>query len=370
MNLELFFQDIIKEKRSGLIPSLIKFPLKLLSYPYGLIVSCRNWAYDHGWFKQYSPPLPLVVSIGNITVGGTGKTPVTLLFAKALENEAKVAIASRGYRSHSEHLDTPVVVSSGNGPQLSAATCGDEPYLLADNLRKTSVFAGKNRLKASNMAAKTGTQILILEDGMQHRQLARDIDIVVLDAKDPLGKGYFLPYGLLRDHPSSLARAHLVVLNHVRDTAHFNEVKVLLSTYTTAPAIGVRMAVEDVFDLTGKKIDGVRGKRVGIVCGIANPDQFLHTVQGLGADVVEELYFPDHTLCNSESLAAFGEKCRKSGAEMLLCSEKDKVKIAPDIKIGLPIGWVKIKIDIVEGNVIWENFINSIKNKLDIRLIG
>ena len=360
MNFELFFQDIIKGNRRGLIPSLIKFPLRLLSYPYRAIISSRNWAYDHGWFKQYSAPLPLVISIGNITAGGTGKTPVTLLFAKELEKNAQIAIASRGYKSKAEHLETPTLVNN----KTSAAVCGDEPCLLAQNLQNSFVLAGKNRLKASNMAADAGAHILILDDGMQHRQLARDIDIVVLDAKDPVGKGSFLPYGMLRDDPRSLSRAHLLVLNHVKDEEHFHEVKNRLSNYTTAPAIGVKMVVEGIYDFSGKKID-VRGKRVGVFCGIANPESFLQTVHELGAEVVDKIYFPDHHLdfCKLVSFA------RKSGAEMLLCSEKDKVKILSEAEFGLPIGWVKMKLEIVNGKVIWEDFIKSIKNRLDIRRI-
>lgn len=369
MSLELFFQDIIKEKRREFIPSLLKFPLKLLSYPYGLVVRCRNWAYDHGWFKQYSPPIPLVVSIGNITVGGTGKTPFTILFAKAFEDELRLAIASRGYRAKAEHLKMPVVVSSGAGPQHSVALCGDEPYLLAENLKKVHVYAGKNRIQSANMAAKAGIQLLILDDGMQHRQLAREIDIVVLDARDPFGKGYFLPYGLLRDELKSLSRAHLIVLNHVRDPAHFNEIKILVGDYSKAPVIGVKTVIDGVFDLSGNKIEVTKGQQVGIFCGIANPEQFLYTVERLGADVVESMYFPDHTLGKHKLLNQFAEKSRIKGAALLLCSEKDKVKIVAKANLSLPVGWVKMRLEIIEGNDIWNYFIGNLKKKLDTRVI-
>lgn len=355
MSLELYIQDIIKGKRRGIFPSLIKFPLKILSYLYRLGVSCRNWAYDTGWLKQYSAPLPLVVSIGNITVGGTGKTPFTILFAKIFENEVKVAVASRGYRSKAEHLKTPLVVSRGGGPLHPAEVCGDEPYLLAENLKPVHVYAGKNRILSSNMAAQDGVQMMILEDGMQHRQLARDLDIVLLDGKDPFGKGAFLPYGLLRDDPRSLSRADLIVL---RGATHFLEIKEQVAHYTQAPVIGVRMVVESPQDLSGKK--------VGVFCGIANPEQFLDTVKGLGAEVVAEKFFPDHTLGD---LDAFAQKCRSLGAAMLLCTEKDRVKLSSLSDIILPICWIKSRLEIVEGTAEWTNFIENIKKKLDTRSI-
>jgi tetraacyldisaccharide 4'-kinase len=369
MGLELFFQHVIKGKRRGFLSSLIKLPLKLLSHLYGFGVYCRNWAYDHGWFKQYSPPLPLVVSIGNITAGGTGKTPLTIMFAKALDEEIKVAIASRGYRSQAEHQKSPIIVSSGSGPMQTAAVCGDEPYLLAENLPHVYVFAGKNRIQSSNLAAIDGVQLLILEDGMQHRQLARDLDIVILDGRDPFGMGYFLPYGYLRDDPRSLSRAHLIVVNHVIDTLHFNEVKTLIEQYTTAPVVGVNTAVEGVFDLSGVKIEGIEHQRAGIFCGIANPEQFLQTVQGLGVDVVAEKYYPDHKLGSLEDLNRFARKCQKQGASVLLCTEKDKVKLGAESEIALPIGWVKMKLEVVAGSQEWNNFIAKIKKKLDTRSI-
>jgi tetraacyldisaccharide 4'-kinase len=369
MSFELFLQDIIKEKRRGFIPSLIKIPLKLLSFLYGSLVLARNWAYDYGWFKQYTPPIPVVISIGNITAGGTGKTPVALLFAKLFENDVKVAIASRGYRSRAEHRKTPVVVSSGMGPQYSVALCGDEPYLLAENLRKTNVYVGKNRIMSANMAAQAGVQLLILEDGMQHRKLARDLDIVVLDGRDPFGKGHFLPYGMLRDSVNSLARASMIVVNHVKDSGHYNVIKALVANHSQAPLVGFRVIVEGVYDLLGNIIEISKGQKVGTFCGIANPEQFFQTVESLGPIVIAKKAFPDHTLGDARVLKEFAEKCGSMGATLLLCSEKDKVKLQQNLDLNLPVGWVKISLEIVEGEENWKNLIENVKKKLDSRSI-
>ncbi len=367
MSCELYFQEIIKGKKQGFIPFLLKIPLFLLSCLYCFGVFCRNRAYDLGYVRQYTPPVPCVISIGNIAVGGTGKTPVTILLAKNFSNVSTVAIASRGYRSKAERLPVPVLVSKGEGPILPASYCGDEPFLLAENLPLVHVFSGRDRLQASDMAAQAGAQILILDDAFQHRQLARDFDIVLLDAAEPFGKGHFLPYGLLRDSAKSLSRAHLILLNHIQDTYHFNELKEEIAKYSKASVVGIRMDVEKIVDVSGQKVETIRGRKVGIFCGIAHPERFLATVKGLGAEVVKEKYFPDHCMFDHGVLARFAEDCRLAGVDFLICSEKDKVKL--DTHFSLPVFWVKMEMNVVEGNEIWNLFIENVKKTLDARVI-
>src|SRR5690554_2701297 len=142
--LERYLTDVMKRKRNGVFPSLLRGILLVISFPYGLLLRFRNWAYDKEWFRQYQPPIPIVVSIGNIVAGGTGKTPVTLLLAHEFYEEAVLGILSRGYRSHAEKLPTPIALSAGKGPLHSAAYCGDEPYLMAENLPKAYIFVGRD----------------------------------------------------------------------------------------------------------------------------------------------------------------------------------------------------------------------------------
>lgn len=345
-----------------------KILLRLLSWFYLLIISCRNWAFDHGCFKQYYAPVPVVISIGNIVVGGTGKTPVTLMIAQEFYKDFTIAILSRGYRSKAEHLTLPITLSQGNGPIHPASFCGDEPYLLAQNLPKAHVFVGKNRHLSSNLAAKAGAQLILLDDGMQHRHLARDFEVIVMDALDPFGQGYFLPRGFLRESISSLSRADLIVLNHVYEKEQFVSIKNEISKFTKAPLIGTKMEVVDVLDLQGQSVTGLQGKKVGIFCAIAHPDYFHRTVKKLGAETVDNKFIPDHLAFSSEELIQFCERCKASGADWILCTEKDFVKLDKASLRGLPIAWVKMRLAIVEGESHWNNFTEKAKQDLKRRM--
>lgn len=361
---EKYLLDIITGKQKGSFAGLIRIILWIFSWPFRLIVTCRNWAFDHGWLRRYSPPVPVVMSIGNIVVGGTGKTPATLLIAREFYQEFLIAILSRGYRSQAEKLDIPIVLSRGEGPMQSASFCGDEPYLLAQNLPKAYVIVGKNRHKASDIAAKAGVQLILLDDGMQHRRLARDFEVVLIDTSDPFGQGYFLPRGLLREGITSLSRAHLIILNHATDDKSFEEIKGQLMKYSKAPVIGTVMQVESIQDFDGIPILSISGKKVGLFCGIAHPEYFYNTVREEGAEIVDSAIMGDHLAFSEETLSLFAENCKALGAEMLLCTEKDKVKFVDKPKLALPIVWVKMHLQVAHGNEEWQNFLHRVRNQL------
>ena len=200
---ENYLKHVIQGKKQGILRSSIKCLLLPLSWIFHRGVQLRNWCYDKKWFKSYVPPVPIVISIGNIVAGGTGKTPVTLLFAYTFYNRFSLAILSRGYRSKAEKLDAPLILCDGKGPLYPAAYCGDEPYLFAQRLPEAHVIVGENRQKASYLAAKAGAQVILLDDGMQHEVAMRDFEVVVVDVGDPFGHGYFLPRGFLREDVSS-----------------------------------------------------------------------------------------------------------------------------------------------------------------------
>lgn len=365
---EIYLKDLIRGKKRGFVPSLVKILLRGLSWLYRFAVSARNWAFDNGWFRQYTPPVPVVISIGNIVVGGTGKTPVTLMIAKEFYNDFIIAILSRGYRSQAEHLHSPIVLSSGNGPLHPAAYCGDEPYLLSQNLPKAHVFVGKNRHHSSKMAARAGAQLILLDDGMQHRHLARDYEVVVLDALDPFGQGYFLPRGFLREHISSLSRADLIILNHVYENERFNKLEKEIRKFSHAPLIGTKMEVVDVLDLKGHSVPALDGVKVGLFCAIAHPDNFYLTVSKLGAEVVEKEVISDHLSFTHEELVKLCERSKKLGAEWILCTEKDFVKLDKNALKDLPIAWLKMRLTIVEGESDWKNFTEQTKQDLRKRM--
>lgn len=361
---ELYCIEIIKGKRTGFTAALARAGLRVLSWAYGLGVFCRNWAFDHGWLRRYSPPVPVVISIGNIVAGGTGKTPVTLMLGKQLTDYA-LAIITRGYRSPAEQLSSPLVLSRGNGPLYPSSFCGDEPYLLSQNLPHAHVFVGRRRSSASRMAAKAGMQVILLDDGMQYRYLSRDLEIVVVDGSDPFGKGYFLPRGFLRENLNALARASLVVMNHVSDRVQYLSCKHQLARYTSAPLVAVHPVIDSIHDLHDSPIKLPKGSRVGMFCGIANPDHFRELIEKEGWQVVAECVSADHIAPDPELLDQFGRHCVKQGAEALLCTEKDKVRMSETHACPLPVAWVKMHLSIVEGQNHWNAFIASIKVKLD-----
>lgn len=363
-SLERYFLDVITKKQKGILASSLRFILWIFSWPFRGLVAYKNWVFDRGWVRKYSPPVPVVISVGNIVVGGTGKTPVTLMLAQEFYPTIPLAVLSRGYRSPAEKLKAPIVLSKGNGPTQSAQFCGDEPYLLAQNLPKAIVIVGRNKHKASDIAAKAGAQLILLDDGMQHRRLARDFEVVVMDTFDLFGQGYFLPRGLLREGISSLSRADLIILNHVRDSSEFKKMKSQIAPHTTAPIIGTRMEVDHIESFSGEQISSISGKKVGTFCGIAHPEYFRDTVLQQGAEIVDEIIAADHMSLSHQVLEDFAEQCKKLGAEMLLCTEKDRVKMTDVKDLALPVAWVKMRLSIVEDSHKWHDFIKEIKANL------
>jgi len=309
--LKAFILEIIKGQRTGIFPSLIRRFLYLLSLAYGVGIKGRNLAYDYKWRGQHPSPVPVTISIGNIVSGGTGKTPVTKMLAKEFYASIPLAILSRGYRSTAEHLNMPVLLSAGNGPLFSAAHCGDEPVLLSRSLPKAYVIVGKNRCKGASMAAKAGAKIILLDDGMQHRRLERDFEVVVMHTSDLFGHGYFLPRGLLRDSVSSLKRAHLIIVNGVRDAIHFKEVQKVLEKYITAPLVAVRNTPNFLHTSQMSKSPDLKGKKVALFCGIAHPEHFKATMiaspiprkNGHGLNFAMNLIMPQNTIITCKAHA-------------------------------------------------------------------
>lgn len=363
--LEIRYTNWIRREPKGLLAGLMKACLYVLSWGFHLASSVRNWLFDQGWLRQYSPPVSVVISVGNITSGGTGKTPVTQMIAGEFNNDHQVAILSRGYRSKAEKMQKPCVLSRGEGPLLPASHCGDEPYLLAKNLPKVYVYVGKDRHKAANLAAQDGAEIILLDDGMQHRFLARDFDVVVIDAGDPFGKGFFVPRGFLREHLKALSRAHLIVVNHAENDNRFQSIVKQVEQYSKAPVVRTEVEVEKVWTLNGDEVDSLAGKKVAAFCGIANPEYFYETVAKLGCDIVLTKSVSDHLSFSKEQLEKLCKKAQALGAEMLICTEKDRVKISENFELSLPVVWVKMRLRLIEGGALWKNFINHVKSVLN-----
>jgi tetraacyldisaccharide 4'-kinase len=266
-----------------------------------------------------------------------------------------VAILSRGYKGQCEHSEQPLVVDV---EKHQPALCGDEPWLLASRLGKLSacVIANKRRYKSALAAKNWGADIVVLDDGMQHRKLHRDLEIVVIDGKT--GFDTFLPAGKLREDPARLKHADLVL--YVRDPEE--RVQRAVSSFTKAPQVTAQIVVEGVFDLEGRPQADLRGKKVALFCGIGNPERFVKTVEEMGAIVVFSHFSPDHEIPKEAELKEIALQAEKKGASVLLCTEKDKVKLCTaNLSTSLPIAWVKTRLEIVHNQAAWGELVDKIK---------
>jgi tetraacyldisaccharide 4'-kinase len=270
---------------------------------FAAVVRLRN-----AWYDRRGPsgraPVP-VISIGNLAVGGTGKTPLVAWIARHLQADGLVpAIVSRGYRGRAG--PGPLVVSTGEGPRVNARTCGDEPHLLARSLRGVIVIVGADRIEGARCAAAAGAGVVLLDDGFQHRRIARNLDIVVLDARAPFGSGHFFPWGILRERPASLVRAHLVVLTRVREGDRAGSAIDLVRATGYSGSI-VRSGHRSVgfHDAVGAPCASPASALA--FCGIGDPDLFRDDLKAAGCDTAAFRVFRDHhpyTLSRWEALIA------------------------------------------------------------------
>lgn len=350
MPLEAYILDIIEDRRKA--PGFTKL-LTLVSLGFRSIVAIRNKLYDKKVCRSHAVDA-CVVSIGNIVSGGTGKTPLIQLLAGMLVKPEKVAILTRGYRSKIEKMGRSVEISTGLGSTVSPEECGDEAYWLA-NHTKVSVWVGPSKVKSAQFAVQKGSNILLVDDGMQHRRLKRNVEIVLLDGSDPWGKGAFLPRGLLRDSPKRLSKADLIIVSHVPKEKGLEALEKEIRNFTQSPIVHM----ERGFTIEGcENVD-----KVGLFCGIAKPAHFEAAVKGLGKTIVESLHRPDHKAPTVASLEAFARSCKEKGAKALVCTEKDFVKLPVLLNVELPIAVVKMKLEVKEGKDDWVKCIEKIERK-------
>ncbi len=293
-----------------------------------------------------------VVSVGNLTVGGAGKTPVAIHVARLLQARGeRVAVLSRGYGRKGA---APVLwVSDGERILEAVEASGDEPQLLARGCPGAAVLVGPDRAALAEEAVERfGATALVLDDGLQHARLARDLDVVVIDASNPFGNGHLLPRGPLREPKAALARAGLVVLTKV-DQASADEVEALsadVASLTQAPQARALYRVADVLDGAGASRGAVwlSGRPVMLVAGLARPQSFRRTLEASGARVVAESLFPDHHFFAAAELASAARAAAAAGAEALAMTEKDAVRLASGAAPA-PLAVVRVELELRAG---------------------
>ena len=328
-----YLYSVITQKITGPLPTLLLTLLTPLSYLYAAIVKIRNWIYDCRLLRSKRLP-PTVISVGNITSGGTGKTPVVIWIARALvDGGYRPAILLRGY--HREEKTSAIhVVSDGQEILASVEASGDEALMIARELPSVPVLIGKDRYETGCHALRgLKPDVLILDDGFQHRKLERDLDIVTVDATQPFGTKKLLPAGTLREPVSALRRADLIILTRVDMAESADEIRENITTLAGGtPIMESRHEPTRLYRLgIGEDVDfGVlKGKKLFAVCGIGNPGAFAETLRRYEPQCIDLLPFPDHHQYSRADVVRIQTEVQQAEADFIITTRKDELKLAP-----------------------------------------
>ena len=329
--------------------------LSALAGGYRGLLGTRDWLYGHGVLRSRALGCP-VVSIGNLTVGGTGKTPAVELAVQTLTDLGRrVAIVSRGYRRRTSGIE---IVADAASIRLDPADAGDEPFLLARRLPGVPVVVGANRYDAARLAVERfATTAIVLDDGFQHRTLAKDVEIVMTRARKPWGNGQLLPHGPLREPLGALARATLIVAAGAEGVEDADDVRAAARRY--APGVPVAtaryVAVEcwEARSLRPHRTEELAGRRLVAFAGLASPEGFARTLEALRVDVARFATFVDHHWYSAADLSALDAQAAALGAEGLVTTEKDWVRLRDVARPRRPIHVVSVRLELLDGADEW-----------------
>jgi tetraacyldisaccharide 4'-kinase len=366
-DLEAFFLEVVFEERHDFKAKLTRGMLFGGSKLVQVGVKIHRWLINVRIFRDKTLGVQ-VIAIGNLTFGGTGKTPVVEKFARELQNAGrKVAILSRGYRSKPaplhkmilnkillrEDQTPPRVVSDGKSLLLDSEMAGDEPYMLASNLRDVVVLVDKDRVKSGRYAIeKFGCDTLLLDDGFQYWKLrGRRHDVVLIDRQQPFGNEHLLPRGTLREPPSHLARAHTIFITKSDgNTSELRErIARLNSSAAVIECVHHPLYLEDVFTGERKGLDFLAGKKVASLSGIAQPESFEQSLVKLGSQLVYSKRFTDHHRFTQQEVLNTINRGKKRQAEVIITTQKDAVRFPKIDRRDLPIYFMRVEIQIISG---------------------
>jgi tetraacyldisaccharide 4'-kinase len=319
---EKYIREMWEGKRCGLFDTLLVLLLTPFSAVYSLVMRVREILYRTGVLRCHALPKP-VISVGNISVGGTGKTPMVILLARMLLDRGKrVAVLSRGYGGGG--AGAVRVVSDGTKILLTPEEAGDEPFLIARSVPGLIVVTGADRYRAGLEACRRfQPDVLLLDDGFQHLRLMRDLNILLLDCRRPFGNGRTLPAGLLREPRSATRRAHLVVYTRCGGGES-------LPSFPGIPTSRASHCLRGVVALGGGAVttfSALRGRRGVAFAGIADPDSFFSLLTGEGLELTATVPFPDHCRYDRDTCDTLREVLKETGGEYLITTEKDAVKL-------------------------------------------
>ena len=322
------------------------FVLPPLSILYGAVTRTRLSLYRRGTFQTTKLDRP-VISVGNITTGGTGKTPLVEWVAKTIASHGKkVCILTRGYGRKDPHVQ--VIVSDGYGVLASPAEAGDEPYLLATKLTgQAAVISSADRIAAGREAIKDfGTECFVLDDGFQHLRLARDLNIVTIDATNPWGGGSLLPYGRLREKPEGLSRADCVVITRCDQVDSVDALRdEILRLAGERPIFKSEMRAVRVSSLKNPSQTLSPPARIAAFCAVGNPYSFFENVRRMGFEIGLQKSFPDHHVYTQDEIDSLAQAANEAGATSLITTAKDAVKLRT-LSFSIPCHVLELEISI------------------------
>ncbi|MFO8027980.1 MAG: tetraacyldisaccharide 4'-kinase [Opitutales bacterium] len=361
-----FTADVIYDRRHGRGAELMANVLYGLSFLFSGIVQLRYYLYEHRILRN-KPLGCLVVVVGNLTVGGTGKTPVVEKFARILsERGRKVAILSRGYKSKKEPLPKklwrklthgqempPKIVSDGKEVLLDSEVAGDEPYMLARNLPGVVVLCDKNRVKAGSFAIREfGCDTLILDDGLQYLPLKGKLNLLLVDKSNPFGNQHLLPRGILREPVKHLNRASYIFLTKsdgVRDETLLELIRENNPKAEIIECAHKPQYLKSVDSGEQLPLGALEGARIAAFSGIASPESFERMLRDFGAEIRYNQRFLDHHRFTRGEIERLYRKVGDLDLDMIVTTEKDAVRLFEDMKAPIPIYYLRLEIDILSG---------------------
>lgn len=374
---ETFMLSVIEDRRRGFAAGALRFCLKQLSHLYRSIVEFRLWLFRTGIFRHHTLGCQ-VVSVGNLTVGGTGKTPIVEIFARSLQQSGRrVAILSRGYkrveptfsermrkrfRYSSKSPRPSIVVSDGKRLLSNSESSGDEPYMLASNLPDVAVLVDKNRIVSGQYAiAELGCDTLILDDGFQYLSLKHRLDIVLVDSRNPFGNEHVLPRGILRERVANIRRASFIFITKCAEGG-VPELKSRLRRLNPDAEIAEcrhsPRYLQNVYSGKRHELTMLNGKKVAAVSGIAVPEGFETELEKLGASVLMRNRYADHHRYTQQEILDVINKGLQTGVDMIVTTEKDAVRFPMIERRDLPIYFLRVEIEMLSGE---EDFNHCIK---------
>ena len=331
--------------------------LLAISKVYGLGVQLRSLAYDQGIFKVERLPC-VVISIGNVTLGGTGKTPFTIYVAKTLQNLGyRIAILSRGYGGTA--VKSAAIVSDGSQTFVSADACGDEPFMMAHQINGTPIIAGADRYRSGKLAVRRfKPDIILLDDGFQHRHLARDIDLVLVDALKPWGNEYLFPRGVLREPPTSINRGHAVVLTRIQSDGRvmgrrLNSLPDSIPVFASQHRSKIVKVIPANKGSVSNPVHGepsrdlrfLNARRAVAFSGIAANENFFGALRKAGCRLVHSVPFPDHHRYSRSDIDRVRQCAADSRVDYVLTTEKDYYRMSGTIDWGFTLLVVGVEIE-------------------------